>query len=99
MEEKDVTWLHWLVFFKPTGAVAFTTAQFGVGSDLVYLDEVDCNGSESHLIDCSRNTFIAVTRPTDTTDMDMGGASTDIHVVGLEWDVKVSVKWMSISTF
>ena len=45
--------------FKPTGAVAFTTAQFGVGSDPVHLDEVGCSGSESNLIDCSRSFSIS----------------------------------------
>ena len=28
--------------------------------------------------------LLAVTRPTDTTDIDMGGATTDIHGAGLE---------------
>ena len=41
--------------------------------------------------------LLAVTRPTNTTAIDMGGATTDIHVEGLECDVKVSVKWISIS--
>ena len=45
--------------FKPTGAVAFTSAQFGVGSDPIFLDEVGCSGSESNLIDCSRSFSIS----------------------------------------
>ena len=39
--------------------MAFTTAQFGVGSDIVHLDEVGCSGSESNLIDCSRSFSIS----------------------------------------
>ena len=61
MEYQYVAGLHYLefFFFIPTGAVAFTTSQFGVGSDPIFLDEVECSGSESNLFDCSRNTFIS----------------------------------------
>ena len=36
-----------------TGAVAFGSAHFGAGSGPIHLDNVDCIGSENHLINCS----------------------------------------------
>ena len=46
-------------FYLPTDAVAFSTAQFGAGADPVYLDNVDCTGSETVLIDCPYSSFIS----------------------------------------
>ena len=40
-----------------TDAVAFTTANFGIGSGPVYLNNVACSGSESSLIDCPRSSY------------------------------------------
>ncbi len=36
------------------GATAFDSATFGEGSGPVYLDDVDCNGTEDRLGDCGR---------------------------------------------
>ena len=43
----------------PTDVVAFTYARFGAGAGPVYLDEVDCSGSESNLFNCSRSSFVS----------------------------------------
>ena len=42
----------------PTGAVAFKTAHFGMGSGPVHFSNVRCTGSESDLINCSRSSFL-----------------------------------------
>ena len=43
----------------PTDAVAFSSTQFGVGIGPLRLSGVQCSGSESHLIECSRSSYIA----------------------------------------
>ena len=42
----------------PTGAVAFTNAHFGAGVGPIYLDNVECSGSESNLTDCSSSSIV-----------------------------------------
>ena len=50
--------LNFSLFF-PTDAVAFRYTQFGISTGSVYLDSVDCSGSESNLIDCPRSTAVS----------------------------------------
>ena len=40
-------------FAFPPDAVAFTYAHFGTGTGPIYLNNVDCSGSEDSLIECS----------------------------------------------
>ena len=47
------------IFIAPTGAVAFTNAHFGAGVGPIYLDAVDCTGSESNLTDCFRSFIVS----------------------------------------
>ena len=43
--------------FMPTDAVAFSHAHFGAGSGPIHLNNVDCSGSETNLINCSQNSL------------------------------------------
>ena len=43
----------------PTGALAFSSAQFGAGAGPIFLDNVACSGSENNLLDCPHSSFIS----------------------------------------
>ena len=43
----------------PTDAVSFSSARFGAGVGPIYLDNVDCNGSESNLTNCSYSSIFS----------------------------------------
>ena len=49
--------LNLVVQLTPTDAVAFSYSHFGRGVGPIYLDNIDCTGSESNLTDCSHSSF------------------------------------------
>ena len=48
-----------LLITIPTDAVAFGNAHFGAGTGTIYLDNVECTGSENNLIDCPRSSSVS----------------------------------------
>ena len=43
----------------PIDAVAFSSAHFGAGAGPIYLDNVDCSGTERNLVDCSSSSVVS----------------------------------------
>ena len=41
-----------LLFFSLSGSQAFSTARFGAGSGPIHMDDVQCSGTESRLLNC-----------------------------------------------
>ena len=50
--------MQFITVFMPTGAIAFTNAHFGAGVGPIYLNDVDCSGSENNLTDCSSSSIV-----------------------------------------
>ena len=42
----------------PTDAIAFRNAHFGTGVGPIFLNNVECSGSESNLTDCPRSFLV-----------------------------------------
>jgi len=47
------------ITFMRADAVAFSSAHFGAGAGPIYLDNVDCTGRESNLINCPHSSFVS----------------------------------------
>jgi len=54
----DYTSYYDCSMFTPTGAVAFINAHFGADNGPIHLGSVECSGSENHLLDCPRSSFV-----------------------------------------
>ena len=57
-------WVHHLqiAMCMSAGVVPFSAAHFGAGIGPIYLDNVECSGSESRLIDCLYSSFVSCSR-------------------------------------
>ena len=53
-----ISGVYFIFVYKQTDAVAYSNRAFGAGVGPVYLDSVDCTGSESNLTDCPHSSFV-----------------------------------------
>ena len=49
------TYIHTYIQHTHTGAIALSRAHYGNGSGLIHLNNINCRGSESRLVDCPYN--------------------------------------------
>ena len=68
----------------------FTNAHFGSGTGPIYLDNVDCNGTENNLTDCEQSSYISCYYGhSEDAGVRCQGAFKTLHVAILHNDVEV----------